>query len=282
MIAVCALEVNDYVIHNRLFKLIGEVAFIGLVATLLTYEAKVEVAVACYTASIFFVLFLARKTLALYAIQVEVLHQANERGSISKQYWPQLSVQGINIFAHSLPMIVLGYTAMPVQIAFYFVAAQLYQIGPMLVHPILTAQYPRLRLERGKYDFLFLKVTASVLTLVIVIYSLIYLLMPQIMGLWTSGKVETDQHLLFFLHLISIIAIVHNCLKYYIVSKDMSLDLFGLYLIASGFALILFSATLTTSNLIMAAFSFTLSFEALAVIFVIKKIYIRNREITKH
>ncbi|MDC3358756.1 hypothetical protein OAX71_05050 [Pseudomonadales bacterium] len=277
MVTVCALELNDHVIYNRLFKLLGEVAFIGLFTILLLFEPKVEVAIASYAASILFMLYLARRTLTRREINIKFETPINYKSPISKQYWPQLTVQGINVFAHSLPMIVLSHSALPAQIAFYFVAAQLYQIGPMLVHPILTAQYPRLRLERGEYDFSFFKLSVSSLAIIAVIYTVIYMLMPTILAIWTGGKVITDQQLLFFLHLISIIAIVHNCLKYFIISKDMSDDLFSLYLVASGFALASCVAFLLIESLIMAAFSFTISFEILAVIFVIRKILVRNK-----
>jgi len=277
MVTICALEVYDHLIHNRIFKLIGELAFIGLVALLLFFESKVEVAVAAYTASILFVLYLARRSLKRYAITVKVEMLANQKSPISKQYRAQMAVQGINVFAHALPMLVLGNSAMPGQIAFYFIAAQLYQVGPLILYPILTAQYPRLRLKAGEYDYSFFKISASVTVLISIIYTLMYILMPMILEVWTLGSVVTNQELLLYLHAISIIAIIHICLKYYIISKDLAASLFGLYLFASGLALVAFGVTMIHGSIIMAAFSFTFVFEMSAICFVVYKIRERNK-----
>lgn len=265
---ISALEVNGHILQNRYFKLANELIFLCLSIILLSVNSDITAAIMSFTIASLFIYLIARKSLSFFKITIIDAHEIIDADKYIKNYWSQLSIQGTTVLARSIPMLVLAYIGSAEQIAFYFVAAQLYQIGPLILFPILTAQYPNLRVRGSQYDKAFIKVSISTILIIILCYLGLFFNMPWIIDIWTDGKLIIDFKLLLFLNIISIVAAIHIAFKYFSTAKNMSNVLIKCYGYSAFIALLIAFFINTYLSFLDAVFIYSIAFEIIAIIYI--------------
>lgn len=266
---ISALEVNGYTIQNRLFKFTAELLFLLISVILLSFSTNVLSVIASFTFANILIYLFSKKTLSNYKISI-----ANEKNSLIddrlvKNYWSQLFIQGATVLARSMPMLFIAYIGSAEQIAFYFVAAQLYQIGPLILFPVLTAQYPSLRLGGLSNNLVFIRVSIFTILIISISYLALFYNMSWILDIWTSGKLFLDYKLLVYLNILSLVAAIHIAFKYFTTAKDMSYSLIKCYSYSVLVSLLLASFIISKFSILDGVFVYSISFEIFAVIYIL-------------
>ena len=133
-------------------------------------------------------------------------------------FWGQIKIQLLFTVALFVPILFLKLENEINLLAFYFVFAQLMQIGPLILMPMMNVLYPELsRTYKNKNKF----ITISLLMIVVIslFYLLILINVEFIIGAWVGSNISINYNVATFLTVISVLEICHISIRYIYVAR---------------------------------------------------------------
>lgn len=211
------LESKERVHVNRTIKFAAEIIFLLICLTFQSYLTT-NIVMALYVSTLILSLLIVKFLSSKY-INSKPENLPNNLISIANtDFWGQIKIQLLFTVALFVPILFLKLENEINLLAFYFVFAQLMQIGPLILMPMMNVLYPELsRTYKNKNKF----ITISLLMIVVIslFYLLILINVEFIIGAWVGSNISINYNVATFLTVISVLEICHISIRYIYVAR---------------------------------------------------------------
>lgn len=212
------LESQKIVHPNRIIKLLSEVIFIALCAAFYNV-LSVELVMFFFAVSSVTSYMVTKLFVNQYVAFDKLPKTTQWQGDVGKQFWDQVAIQLIYTLVMFIPVLYLKANAQHQDVAFYFVFAQLMQVGPLLILPVMNVLFPYLTSGfYSKKNYLYLSL--SLLILALLIYSTIYYYLEDILLLWVGGSITVNWPLAGLIFAVSVLENLHILTRYLYLSSN--------------------------------------------------------------
>ena len=221
------LDFQKKVFFNTGLKLALEVLFIALCIIFMDLITKSVHLAFVYLTALLIVLIISFYLVSLQENNWEGFGSAKPVGPTP--YWSQVRSQSYTVLALFSPVVAISYFGTDHMLAFYLAAAQIFQLGPVILLPILTALYPRLIANEKSFEKKFMDLAAVLTVGVALFYLLTGLFAENIFDFWSKNNLIVFSDLLYFIQVVSLIEVVHISLKYLFQAENKSAEVENIY-----------------------------------------------------
>lgn len=206
------LESNGQIHVNRIIKLFAELTLLTTCLAL-HQNLSANIVLSLYVMTLILSLLIAQILAKRQIVENKMDVQSSLSLDVKNEFWCQIKIQTVITAAFFIPVLLLQLETDKTLLAFYFIFAQLMQIGNLILLPIMNVLFPELSKSYANNDK-FINVSLLSIIAISAIYFLISMNISQIISIWLDGNFKVHSHIIRFLAILSLLELCHIAIRY--------------------------------------------------------------------